>query len=263
MIMKLLNSILRKKNIVVFSDVRYSDVLENWLSFFPKDLYNSLNIVALDHALSEKDFIKDLIKKKVKVSYLDWSGDLNELWVKRVEYLHALVANGYSVIHSDIDAIWLKNPINYLDSLNSDILFSQGTIWPQDCYEKHGLVLCCGFFYIKSGNISEQFMARWLDEVKSDPDDQRSLNRLLHHVGYNWSENVPEYTLKYLDKKISCFKDAIYSSGSVWKSICLLPQSKFQRIPENNCSPYIVHPLSNKSGSSVQEILKNLDLWRI
>ena len=53
--------------------------------------------------------------------------------------------NNIDFVHSDADAVWLKNPLISFGKTAFDLLASQGTIWPLDVFEQWRFVLCCGF----------------------------------------------------------------------------------------------------------------------
>ena len=39
------------------------------------------------------------------------SGNLRDLWVQRIRVFSALLAAGEEFVHSDIDAVWVRNPL--------------------------------------------------------------------------------------------------------------------------------------------------------
>ena len=163
-----------KLKIIVFSNYNYLPVLENWLVAMQLLKIENIIIVALDEELHNY-----MTKKNIPSVLRPCGLDLGELWIHRVKVLLELMEEGYDLIHSDADAVWLKNPLPYLNSIKQDMIFSQGTYWPKDIHKEWGFVLCCGFFYIKNNKNTLTFVKELYERVKEDKDDQISCNRLL------------------------------------------------------------------------------------
>lgn len=250
---------LGRQKIVVFSDSNYLEVLENWLDFFPKSLLNRLEVVALDTELYSHLVSSRCAGNEFSCVLLEWDGNLEHLWISRVEYIRSQIEQGYSVLHSDIDAIWMDDPLDYVIKNSADLVFSQGTVWPRDVYDKIGIVLCCGFFYIKSNSVTEHLMREWSERIKIDTDDQRSLNRMLLEYGIRWPEQA-DYHLDFEGNKIGCFNDIMYTNAKTVK-VGLLPHRLFQRIYEAQHDAIIFHPLSEKDGRHISHTLMNYNIW--
>ena len=90
----------------------------------------------------------------------------------------------------------LDDPITYCESLGVDVAFSQGTIWPPKVYDKLGVVLCCGFFYLRSSPQTIELLESWQSAIQVDCDDQKSLNELLMDKGLAWPVKE-DYVLIY------------------------------------------------------------------
>jgi hypothetical protein len=59
----------------------------------------------------------------------------------RFKILREILDGQGAIVHSDCDAVWLGNPLPLIDQCQSDMVLSQGTVWPPDVHAKHGLVL--------------------------------------------------------------------------------------------------------------------------
>jgi len=239
---------------VVFIDSGYWQVFENWYQYAQGYLQNNLLVVALDDNVS-----KLLHERGISTFLLEWSGNLNHLWVERVNIFKKLLGLGYDIIHSDADAVWLENPITYCESLDVEAAFSQGTIWPPKVHDQLGGVLCCGFFYLKSTPLTIDLMKEWGEAVLADGDDQRALNELLLSKGLSWHDKA-DYTLSWNGKNFRCFDKVQVSTLSNNIRLALLPHSLFQRLPEEKRA-IVKHPLSEKNGVSTGEILRMNKCW--
>ncbi len=241
--------------VLVFADSGYQEILTNWYEHSHRFTQDNLLIIALD----EKIF-KSLLEKNIPAYLLAWSGKLNSLWIERVKLIYQLLSFGYIVIHSDVDAVWLKNPIDYCEKIDADIIFSQGTIWPPAVHETLSVVLCCGFFMLRPTEKSLSFLKDWLQLVEIDGDDQRALNQLLLSKGLSWNLSDSNYTLEWNIKQFNCFNSTQITAVENDLIIALLPHHLFQRLPENKPG-IVVHPLSKKEGLATKQVLKKNDCW--
>ena len=141
-----------------------------------------------------------------------------------------LLEKGYNILHSDLDAVWLKNPTCFL-SMDYDIIASIGT-FPKDVFERIGYTLCMGWIYYSSTNITKDLLKNTLKiKVKDNFDDQRELNRELFN-----NSNYKKLRLKILD------------------------QSIVSRDQQHDTNTYVAHPLSPKYIDR-EKFLKSRDLW--
>jgi len=242
----------KKKNlttIIVFANYNYLLVLENWLESVNRIDVNNFLIISLDSKLHNY-----LIDKNINSRLRPCELDLGKLWIHRIEVIEELLCEGYDIIHSDADAVWLKDPQPYLANLNQDMIFSQGTYWPLDVYEKWNFVLCCGFFYIRNNKKTKSFFEQLKERVKEDKDDQVSCNRLLLEKKIIWEKPTNSYQLRFRNYSFACSKNIIQGKNSQF-SIALLPHYQFQRIPEKSNDIYIKHLISEKNSEDIMDIL--------
>ncbi len=240
---------MEKPLITVFANYNYLHVLENWLAAMRRIHVDNFLIISLDEKLHHH-----LQEKNISSLFRPCEFDLGKLWIHRVDIILELLEKGYNIIHSDADAVWIKDPQPYLNKLSQDMIFSQGTYWPLDVHKKWKFVLCCGFFYIKSNKKTLDFMNQLAERVQIDKDDQVSCNRLLMEEGLSW--NIPEntYKLTFRDRDFICSTKCIFGKTDTL-SAALLPHAKFQRIAEPSDDVYVKHLISEKNSDDIMEVL--------
>lgn len=244
-----------KQTIIVFANYNYLPVLENWMIAMKNLNIDDYMIISLD-----EDLYTYLKGKQISTLLRPCELDLGKLWVHRIEVILELLQEGYDVIHSDADAVWMKDPLPYLKDLPQDMLFSQGTIWPPDVQEKWVFVLCCGFFMLRSNKKTLQFTKKLLKRVKEDRDDQVSCNRMLLEQNTVWSKPTSSYTIDFREKQFIC--SPYVRTGTCNKlTLALLPHQKFQRIYEESDEIYIRHLISEKNSENIVDVLKNSGCW--
>ena len=212
--------------------------------------------------MPDDELYKKLYDKNINVYRMLCNSELGELWIQRTKLIKAVVEEGFNVIHSDADAVWLNNPINeYFINQDYDIIFSQGTFWPQDVHKEWGFVLCCGLYYIRSNERTKKLLSKVKNELEIERDDQVSFNKTLLKENVVWDINT-YYYLEHQNIKFLCSNQPITgNAGDV--SILVLPHAKFPRVNDASDLVYVKHILSDKNSVSVIDTLKNNDCYFI
>lgn len=230
--------------VVVFSDSHYLPLLQLWVRRVSELGVRRLQVYCLDGSTSDWCRSQGIAGVSMK-----WHGDLRDLWVQRIRVFSALLAAGEEFIHSDIDAIWIRNPLQAGSARDSaeDLLFSQGTVWPPDIHDQWGFVLCCGWFWAKPSVAAQTFFELLDTDVQRTGDDQISVNRLLAAHQVRWSHSRQgEYQRTLGDRHVQCWSHVIRGqAGSL--SIALLPQREFQRLPDDPAQAVVKHYLTPKN----------------
>lgn len=243
---------IENKLIVAVANNKYSDIVENWLLHINKLKIKNYLIIALD-----KELYIYLINKNYNVFYDPLKiTSIFDLWKKRVEIYKQTVEIGVDIVHSDPDAVWLRDPMeDYFSNKNNyDLIFSEGTAWPKKIYEKWGFILCCGLFYAKASPKTVSLFNEMLNKLHIYKDDQATINNILYEDEIEWV---------VIDKKVKQFNDNnfIYSDklisgiGKNYK-IQILPHNLFQRIHIKKIDAYIKHIFSDKTNINTKRILK-------
>lgn len=229
--------------ILAFADSHYDKVLENWLLAINKLKITNFVIICLD----EKTYQALQNHNIPSYTYLH-HGDLNTLWIHRFKLIRIAVMLGYHVIHSDIDAVWLKNPLATFFKSNTtfDMAFSQGTFWPEDVHKAWQFVLCCGFFYLKSNFAVLHFLKKLQLAIADLHDDQVALNRILLDMAVIWQNTPPAYQHRYQQRMFNCYEQNLFGSTGTLE-LALLPHHLFQRVADKQVSPFIKHIVSGKT----------------
>lgn len=230
--------------VIAFADSRYTDVLMNWLVALALQKVDNYLVIALDGKLQAL-----LAAHGIPCVLCEFSGDLGDLWVMRVHVFAALCAAGIDFIHSDVDAVWLRDPREaYFGTDNADLTASQGTVWPHDVHQQFGFVLCCGLFSLRSSNASRTLLEDLALHVAATRDDQISLNRLLAERKVVWrAQSTDTYFLHAGEKRFLCSKSPIIGQAADGLRISVLPHHLFQRLPlKSQDIPFVSHPLTPK-----------------
>jgi hypothetical protein len=190
-----------------------------------------------------------------------FTGDMAGLWIHRTNVISELLESGYSVLHSDADAVWLKDPwAHYFDS-DEDLIFSQGTIWPPDSLATKGLVVCCGLFLMRATPAVKAILPEWMSMTAEFGDDQIAINRLLDRALPEWSISQP-YERIYQGQAFTCSPSKMTARAENL-SVAVLPHERFPRLVDDLAGVYVAHPLSPKGAAETESVLHAAGLWHL
>lgn len=236
--------------ILSFCNYDYIELAIHWINSLKELNVNNYLIISTDN----KTF--DSLKSKNIKTELFIYNNAQSFWEYRINVINEYLKREFNIIHSDLDAIWKKNIISELNNDKIDIYFSQGTTFPREALTKHGFVLCCGFFYVKSKQQTINFFKQYIDKLKEINDDQVAINHLL--LDTKW--NIPNKFLIKQDKKYKYFEEDIYGHNTKHNlNICLISMLKIQREYFNDTG-CIYHILTPKICNQKIKLFKSLGL---
>lgn len=242
--------------LLTFSNQAYLPILENWLAAMRRIGIDDILVVALDESTHAH-----LCERGVLCHLLPCENDLKALWRKRVSLFDAILQRGYCLIHSDADAVWLKDPrARYFFGSDADIVFSQGTQWPIPCWERWGFILCCGLFFLRPTDPVRALMRDWVAHVVGSGDDQVSFNLLLLERAVAWEIAAPYRLPTPFGIDITCSRQLIRGQAAGLR-IEVLPQHLFQRVHLPGEEAYVKHCLSGQTAQTTRQGLEETGCW--
>jgi hypothetical protein len=247
--------------IVTFCNKSYIPVLKNWYLALQKiGLEQHALVITLDDETQDTIDFCDTLHRPIEVEGQNFSG----LWQHRLDVLDELLQSYGEIIHSDADAVWLRNPLPMISNLNANIVFTQGTVWPYDVHALYGVVLCCGLFYLNNCQQTRQFVKQIRERVLNDKDDQISVNREVASRINGWKIEDPQL-IPFRETTFTTSKEVmkgIAKSESDELNIYVLPHHLFPRLVKNiNEEVYIAHPLCGKTLDDKILCLTELGIW--
>ena len=250
-----------KPIVLAFVNAAYIPVGRNWLTkILALNLPAEVRIVALD--ADSRDAFSD-----AEVLYRPLAdARLDQLWVHRMQVFLELLEAGQDFVHSDADAVWLRDPLPVITDCDADLVFSQGTVWPPDIHAKHGLVLCCGLFFVRANPVTTAFFVEAARRVLADKDDQTTINRLVDERIAGWQVEEGDW-IDFRDTRFLISHKPIRSIPPPGQQIpgptvAVLPHALVPRMVTEIGPPVLVaHPLSGKTCADKQRVLGSLGLW--
>lgn len=237
--------------ILVFANKAYRRILANWLAAMDRLELRGYLVVALDRHTDRWLGVRGAPELRLR-----GGRRLRTLWSLRLDVIRQVLALGVDVVHSDADAVWLRDPMqDPLGTSAEDLVVSQGTTWPREVHARWGFVLCCGFLQIRSNHATRQFLGDVASDLRETGDDQVSLNRVLARRGVRWEIRSP-YRLACGESEMICSREPIAGRAGPL-TVSVLPHHLFQRIDWPEAAPYVKHLLAAKEPESKEEVLRD------
>lgn len=215
--------------VVTFCTWNYQLLLNEWLSSLPTTV-RSGNLVVF--ALDIRTFVYLRLQQVPAVLILSQPGK-KALWVTRLRIFRELCDREVNFLHSDLDASWLRNPLPYLSRHSrEDIVFSQATVHPLQCFQTWGFTLCAGFFFVNCGAGTRDFFHKAVQLSGTIRDDQGVMNLVLMDEGISWRFNgLPLKTGLYKGAELLHSRSPIIGETTSGLTVSVLPQNLFTRVP--------------------------------
>lgn len=246
--------------IVATVDTNYLSIAENWVRHLNKIGLDNYVIYCLEKEAYEHlkpQGINCIYDERFDISLFLEEEILNGKEFKKIARAKTFLFREFArlkepVIFSDLDAVWLKDPTEIVESYftDFDVVFSivdKKKSYPPRVSEKLGYTMCTGFFAINPTENSQRFFEELVPYSRHRGGDDQ--------MWYNFYSILDrEYEAKDLDdgSKEIFVKDLL--------NIKVLSSSVVVRGLPQDCT-YVAHPVSGKSEEQTSGKLKEQNLW--
>ncbi|XP_030845843.1 UDP-D-xylose:L-fucose alpha-1,3-D-xylosyltransferase-like [Strongylocentrotus purpuratus] len=239
----------RPRIILATTNKAFLDFTENWIESLKRcNVRDHVTIIAEDPSTYEilakrNDINLELLltsKTNLPDSDLAFgSQDYLRLVNKRPNYILRYLQRGTDVLFSDVDTVWLKNPLPFFED-GYDLYFGRDIY---DDQTKPDLV-CAGFVYYRATKATIDLIVKWIQRIHARPEipDQQLLNHLLRN---RTIRNTLK--LKYLDQRQ-------FPNGNDYFNV-------EWREKHANIEPIVVHNNWIKGHDIKIERFKNASMW--
>ena len=159
----------------------------HWFALVAMDLRLHRALSALPHVASHAVLLPRVRRNATRITKLNVIGERQRFGLQVLE-------RGVSVVHSDADALWIKDPWPLL-AAGDDVVAER--IWgkPLSVVKAWGAGICTGFYYLRATPAVVALARTVRDEVsakrKRQPSwqasDQYFINTVLHRHGVTWA----------------------------------------------------------------------------
>ena len=108
------------------------------------------------------------------------------IWTQTLKIRRDILNTGVNYLHSDADAIWLKDVRESVFRHQTDFVTSRARGTPPSAMEKWGFVMCLGFYYCRSNDKTRAFYDTYIEYSAQLGHDQNGLNQLFLDSAIDW-----------------------------------------------------------------------------
>jgi hypothetical protein len=244
---------------VTFATDDFAPLLANWLRHAKAAGVTDSLVIAMDEALAAR--LEQVGTPAIRHGFDGTPGDL---WYQRTLIFEWLARRGVDFIHSDVDAVWLRDPRPFCRAdPDFDLVFSQGTNYPPEVWHAWGFVLCCGLFAVKASPATARFFTEVRRMTAQVQDDQVAVNILLCDSGLSWRTGGAEsYPLTNRHGQVfTGYRGMLEGvSESAALRVGLLPHDRVPRLPILGAEALVRHPVG--PGNPVEK-LRAVGCWMV
>lgn len=244
-------------NYKIFSctNFKYVDIAEYWADHMQR--------LGLDYTVycTDKTSFDHLLERNIKCDYYDGFSqdnfDFTQFGLIRFKILEQLLEQHDYVIYSDIDAIWIDNPL--IDILGDQYAAHLSTVhhdraYPSSIREKWGCTICTGWMGFR--DVCKCMISDFINAYHSFKigNDQQKFNEFLYSIYTKINNDIDDnsFTLE----------------TNIYNHIILgLPSDLIHR-GNGMCSSKVIHPLTQTDNHKKLKKLKtiisrNKNLWML
>lgn len=237
--------------VIVASD-DYAFLVDNWIMHMEALGLHRYLVVAMDDAL-----VARLADVGIKAGRCSFDGSKGDFWLRRMLIWNFLIEQDIEIIQSDIDAVWLRNPIpEHFSDMSFDMIWSQGTVHPADILKHWSFILCAGLFWARPSPGTKSFFAALTSRSAQirQTDDQQVINELLYECETHWevpTSGSDQHSVR--GHTFTGYRETMVGRcKSLGLRIALLPHYLFPRLVTAEAGPFVKHVL--RSDDPVQRI---------
>ncbi|WP_377295349.1 putative nucleotide-diphospho-sugar transferase [Rhizobium sp. SG2393] len=173
--------------IVTFVSRDYVDLLRLWLDVSSAHMPVQPAVIAMDEPAFAEASADPRCRPVLAPPAVGPVANRGLFWIRRLTLLlDEMLGTDGLVVHSDLDAFWLKDIASLLAERPFDLAFSMDYGHPADIGAQWGFTLCPGLFAARGGARLSAFAQRWLAETRRYTDDQNAINYLLRDLDIAW-----------------------------------------------------------------------------
>jgi hypothetical protein len=244
--------------IISFCNYPYREVALNWAKHLEGLSIDNYEVLCLD--LESDEYLKshDCHSRILDEFNDDWISGCKHT-MRRMLIFKKYIKDGYDIIHSDTDALWLKNPIpDLIESNNEDIIVStvrHGGAFPPEVREAFGFTCCMGWIFFRSNHKTISYLDKFLNTREIKGSDQKNFNQFLlrnkptinphKHGDELIIDNVADQDYNYNELSLLALSKPLVKRGPIEKST------------------YVWHPNTRKEAGHKKESFINAGKWKI
>lgn len=170
--------------IISFCNYPYREIALNWVKHLEELSIDNYEVLCLDPESDEYLKSHGCHSRVLDEFSDDWISGCKHT-MRRTFIFKKYLEDGFDIIHSDTDALWLKNPMpDLIEANGQDIIVStvrHNGAFPPEVREAFGFTCCMGWIFFRSNHKTIDYLDRFLNTREIKGSDQKNFNQFLLH----------------------------------------------------------------------------------
>lgn len=244
--------------IISFCNYPYREIALNWVKHLEELSIDNYEVLCLD-AESDQYLKSHGCHSRILEEFNDdWISGCKHT-MRRTFIFKKYLEEGYDIIHSDTDALWLKNPIpDLIEANNQDVIFStvrHSYAFPPEVREAFGFTCCMGWIFFRSNHKTINYLDKFLNTREIKGSDQKNFNQFL-------LKNNPICQTHDLGDELILDNTADQNHNYNELSLLALSKPLIKRGPTED-STYVWHPNTKKEAEHKKQSFIDRKAWKI
>lgn len=244
--------------IISFCNYPYREIALNWVKHLEALSIDNYEVLCLDPESNEYLKSHGCHSRALDEFNDDWISGCKHT-MRRTFIFKKYLEDGIDIIHSDTDALWLKNPIpDLIESNDQDIIVStvrHSYAFPPEVREALGFTCCMGWIFFRSNHKTISYLDRFLNTREIKGSDQKNFNQFLL---FNKPSSRPHQFGDQLT--IDNIADQDYNYNEL--SLLALSKPLVKRGPIED-ETYVWHPNTRKEAEHKKQSFIDRGTWKI
>jgi len=244
--------------IISFCNYPYREIALNWVKHLEALSIGNYEVLCLDSESDEYLKSHGCHSRILEEFNDDWISGCKHT-MRRTFIFKKYLEDGIDIIHSDTDALWLKNPIpELIKSNNQDIIVStvrHREAFPPEVREAFGFTCCMGWIFFRSNHKTISYLDRFLNTREIKGSDQKNFNQFLLH-------NKPASKAHKLGDELIIDNNSDHHYNYNELSLLALSKPLIKRGPIED-QTYVWHPNTRKEAEYKKQSFINRGTWKI
>lgn len=184
---KMLTPIVDNDNLIITQVAyNYFPIFEIWYYAMQRLGVHNILLIALDPLTAER--AKELGVTCYFLPIFGFQKSARRLiWTETLKVRQEILNLGVNYLHSDADAIWLKDVREQIFQHDTDFVTSIAYGTPKLAMESWGFVMCLGFYYCRSNENTRAVYRKYIELSAALGHDQNGLNQLFLDSDIKWN----------------------------------------------------------------------------
>lgn len=256
----------KKYIIVSVGNLGFLRMIINWAGFLKKLNISNYLVFALDKKTYDKltklkinTYLFHHDKRVSSAPQLFLTPEFNKITYTKMFLVHQLLKMEFNCLLSDVDTIWLEDPLGYMN-IEEEFDLQMQINNESLAFAESAVYFNTGFFYARGNHYTADFFEKVLSEMSRNPhlDDQTCFNNVFQHEKSRMNVAFSNSCGSSDSSKLQ-----IKALAPLWFPNGNLYFRNFANFKKSGIKPVVIHANFYDGLNSKIRILKKFNYWKV